>query len=321
VLLVIDVSGQSQSAAAGVKGFATYDPRIKLAGVILNRVGSDRHRRLVTDAIVALGVPVLGSLPRSDAVRLPERHLGLVQAEETDELDRVLAAMADHVEAHLDLDGIASLARAGSSIAADGAARIDPPGQRIAIARDSAFSFLYPHLIATWRGAGAELKMFSPLADEAPDASCDACWLPGGYPELHAGRLAANEHFKSGLAAFAETRPVHGECGGYMVLGKSLTDADGMTHAMAGLLSVETSFAKRKMTLGYRIATLSADCLLGVRGTRFRGHEFHYATITSAGTDAAFADVVDAYGSAPVPVGGRRGFVSASFFHVIARDL
>ncbi len=321
VLLVIDVSGQSQSAAAVVRGFATYDPRIRVAGVILNKVGSERHRRLVTEAIVALGIPVLGSLPRSETIRLPERHLGLVQAEETDELDRVLTAMADHVEAHVDLDGIASLARAGASAAPDRAARILPPGQRIAVARDAAFSFFYPHLMQSWREAGAELKMFSPLGDEAPDEACDACWLPGGYPELHAGTLAANRGFKSGLVAFAQTRPVHGECGGYMVLGRSLIDADGVTHDMTGLLSVETSFARRKMTLGYRIATLSADCLLGAKGTRFRGHEFHYATIVATGADAAFAEVSDAYGSAPMPVGGRRGHVSASFFHVIARDL
>jgi len=164
------------------------------------------------------------------------------------------------------------------------------------------------------------LRLFSPLANEAPDADCDACWLPGGYPELHAGRLAAADRFKAGLRAFAETRPVHGECGGYMVLGASLTDAEGTPHAMVGLLSVVTSFAKRKMTLGYRKATLRDDGLLGRKGTTLRGHEFHYATILDAGSDAAFADVSDAYGSAPVPVGGRRGQVSASFFHVIARD-
>lgn len=321
VLLVIDVSGQSQSAAAIVRGFATYDPRIRVAGVILNKVGSERHRRLVTDAIVALGIPVVGSLPRSESIRLPERHLGLVQAEETDELERVLSAMADVIEANVDIDGVVSLAKAGAAVASDGTARINPPGQRIAIARDAAFSFLYPHLIRSWRDAGAELVMFSPLADEAPPAQCDVCWLPGGYPELHAGRLSAASHFMTGLRTFSETRPVHGECGGYMVLGESLVDADGVEHKMAGLLSVQTSFAKRKMTLGYRIATLADDGILGSKGSRFRGHEFHYATILGLGQDAAFASVTDAYGAADTPAGSRRGNVSASFFHVIARDL
>jgi cobyrinic acid a,c-diamide synthase len=289
--------------------------------VILNKVGSERHLRLVSDAIVALGVPVLGSVPRAETIRLPERHLGLVQADETDELDRVLGAMADVIEAHVDLDGMLAAARVGQSAVPDLAASIPPPGQRIAIARDAAFTFLYPHHVQSWRRAGADLVFFSPLADQPPPADCDACWLPGGYPELHAGKLAAARGFKAGLADFAATKPVHGECGGYMVLGRALTDAEGRAHEMAGLLSVETSFAKRKMTLGYRIATLLADGPLGSRGTSLRGHEFHYATIAQAGDDDAFADVTDAYGAPATPVGGRRGHVSASFFHVIARDL
>ncbi len=144
--------------------------------------------------------------------------------------------------------------------------RLPAPGRRIAIARDAAFSFVYPHVEAGWRAAGAVLVPFSPLADEPPPEDCDACWLPGGYPELHAGRLAGAGRFLGGLRAFAETRPVHGECGGYMVLGRSLIDADGVPHAMAGLLSVETSFAKRKMTLGYRRAILEADAPLGAAG-------------------------------------------------------
>ena len=144
------------------------------------------------------------------------------------------------------------------------------PGRRIAIARDAAFSFVYPHVEAGWRAAGAELVPFSPLADEPPPEDCDACWLPGGYPELHAGALgAARGASSTGLRAFARTRPVHGECGGYMVLGRSLIDADGAAHAMAGLLGVETSFAKRKMNLGYRRAVLQADGPLG-RGRQRR---------------------------------------------------
>ena len=135
-----------------------------------------------------------------------------------------------------------------------------PPGQRIALARDAAFSFIYPHLVRGWRAAGAEIVPFSPLANEPPPADCDACWLPGGYPELHAGRLAGAGRFLAGLRLFADTRPVHGECGGYMALGAALTDSSGAVHPMAGLLGVETSFAKRRMTLGYREARLAAAC-------------------------------------------------------------
>ena len=196
---------------------------------------------------------------------------------------------------------------------------LPPPGHRIAVARDAAFTFLYPHLALGWRRAGAELVFFSPLADEAPPADCDVCWLPGGYPELHAGRLAGATGFLDGLRRFAETRPVHGECGGYMVLGRTLTDADGVTHAMAGLLDVATSFAVRKMHLGYRRVTTAADGVFGPAGTRLSGHEFHYATVTEAGGDAPFALAGDAHGAAPRPTGSRRGRVTGSFFHVIAR--
>ena len=140
---------------------------------------------------------------------------------------------------------------------------IPPPGQRIALARDAAFSFIYPHLVQGWRAAGAEIVSFSPLADQSPPSDCDLCWLPGGYPELHAGQLAAATRFREGLRRFAETRPVHGECGGYMALGQALIDASGAAHAMAGLLGVETSFEKRRMTLGYREARLASDCPLG----------------------------------------------------------
>ncbi|MDR3374121.1 MAG: cobyrinate a,c-diamide synthase, partial [Ancalomicrobiaceae bacterium] len=256
----------------------------------------------------------------SEAVKLPERHLGLVQAEETPELDAVLDALGRHVTAHVDLDKLVALAAPGSVVPGTGEGRIAPPGQRIALARDAAFSFVYPHLLDGWRRAGVEIVPFSPLADEAPPETCDVCWLPGGYPELNAGRLAAAARFKAGLTHFAETRPVHGECGGYMVLGRALTDADGVEHAMVGLLSVATSFHKRKMTLGYRAATLLADGPLGTAGTRLAGHEFHYATIVDSGTDEPFARVTDAYGTPEVPAGGRRGRVSASFFHVIAAD-
>jgi len=319
VLLVLDVSGQAQSAAAVVKGCAAYDARVRVVGVIVNRVGSERHRRLVSGAIEALGVPIVGALPRDDKIALPERHLGLVQAGETEALDARLDAIADFIEANVDCARVLELA-GGADLRAGPmpAVALHPPGQRIALARDAAFSFIYPHLTRGWRTAGAEIVPFSPLADEAPAQDCDACWLPGGYPELHAGRIAAAARFIDGLRRFAETRPVHGECGGYMTLGQSLVDASGAAHKMAGLLSVETSFAKRRMTLGYQEARLAADCALGSKGATLRGHEFHYATIASPGDDEPFAFVTDAYGAPPAPAGSRRGRVTGSFFHVIA---
>jgi cobyrinic acid a,c-diamide synthase len=325
ILLLHDVSGQAQSAAAIVSGAAHYDPRIRIAGVILNKVGSERHLRLSKDAIEATGIPVVGALPRDSAMALPERHLGLVQASETNNLEAMLDRLAERVSERIDLDQVVGLA-GPSSLAGKTAgvqhsrAALPPPGQRIAIARDQAFSFLYPHVAAGWRSAGAELMFFSPLVDEAPPAHADICWLPGGYPELHAGRLAAARTFLDGLRRFAERRPVHGECGGYMVLGHALTDAEGQAHAMAGLLPVATSFAKRKLSLGYRAVRLVADHPLGPCGTVLRGHEFHYATGIETPGNAPFVDLTDAYGGQWRPAGSRLGNVSGSFFHAIARE-
>jgi cobyrinic acid a,c-diamide synthase len=319
VVLVLDVARQAQSAAAVVRGFATHDPALRLGGVILNRVGSERHRAFVADAILALGIPVLGAMPRDAALALPERHLGLVQAAEHANLAAFAERLAATAEGHLDLDGImacaAPLALAPANQGTQAALR--PPGQRIGLAHDQAFSFIYPHLIDAWRRAGAEILPFSPLADEPPPESADTCWLPGGYPELHAEALAGAHKFSSGLRRFAATRPVHGECGGYMVLGQSLEDAAGRRHAMTGLLGHATSFVARKLHLGYRTARLRSDGALGRSGTIVRGHEFHYASLIAAGQDEPFADVTDGEGRA-VEAGGRRGHVTGAFFHTIA---
>jgi cobyrinic acid a,c-diamide synthase len=319
VVLVLDVSRQAQSAAAVVRGFAAHDPAVRIAGVILNRVASDKHRALVADAIAALGISVLGAVPREAALALPERHLGLVQAGEHSDLAALIDRLAATAERHLDLDAIAALA-APLKLAAPTALipAVPPPGQRIALAHDRAFSFVYPHLVNAWRSAGAEIVPFSPLADEPPPERADCCWLPGGYPELHADALAGAGRFMSGLRRFAETRPVHGECGGYMVLGESIEDAAEERHVMAGLLGHSTSFAKRKLHLGYRTAQLFGDGVLGRKGAILRGHEFHYATLTAAGGDECFAELRDGDGRTLGPSGGRRGRVTGTFFHAIA---
>ncbi len=318
VLLVLDVSGQSQTAAAVARGFAVHDPAVRIGGVVLNRVGSERHRDGIARAIAALPLPVLGSLPRDTAVALPERHLGLVQAgEQFGRLLELITQLADLAERQLDLDAILGLATP-LSLAPAAASFLPPPGQRVALARDDAFSFIYPHLVAAWREAGAEIVPFSPLADEAAPEDCDSCWLPGGYPELHAARLATVSRFRAGIARFAETRPVHGECGGHMVLGAGLEDAEGGRHAMLGLLGHATSFARRRLHLGYREARLLAPSPLGPPGAAVRGHEFHYASTTDAGNDPPLAVLSDASGCVLGPAGGRRGHVTGSFFHAIA---
>ncbi|MBW6526095.1 cobyrinate a,c-diamide synthase [Sphingomonas sp. RHCKR7] len=315
VVLVLDVSGQAQSAAATALGFAALDPAVRIAGVILNRVASARHERLARAGMAAAGIAVLGALPRDPALRLPERHLGLVQAGEHADLEQRIAAHAAFVRAHLDVAALRGLAAGG--IGGGAAAAIAPPAQRIALASDAAFSFTYPHLLAGWRAAGATLLPFSPLADEPPAADADLVWLPGGYPELHAGRVAAAGRFLAGLRAHAQTRPIHGECGGYMVLGETLVDADGTPHRMAGLLGLVTSYATRRLHLGYRRATLARPLGAIARDTVLFGHEFHYSSVL-AQPDAPLAAVTDADGAAVAESGSSRGSVTGSFFHLIA---
>ncbi|GAD49671.1 cobyrinic acid a,c-diamide synthase [Caenibius tardaugens NBRC 16725] len=320
VVLVLDISGQAQSAAATALGFKLLDSGITLAGVILNRVASPRHERLARAGLDAAGIAVLGALPRRGDLVLPERHLGLVQAVEHPALDAAIADYAALLSEHADLDAICrAAATSGQAPSPDPADLPAPPAQRIAMARDAAFSFVYPHVLEGWRRAGAEILPFSPLADEAPAADADMVWLPGGYPELHAGTIAAAARFLDGLRAHAATRPVHGECGGYMVLGEALIDKAGEAHRMAGLLGLVTSHAQRRMHLGYRRAELLGPIAGMAAGTRLRGHEFHYSTIVQQG-DEPLARVTDADGAVVAETGSRRGGVTGSYFHMIARD-
>ena len=321
VVLVLDVSGQSQTAAAVVRGLASHEPGVRIVGAVLGRVGSPRHRQGVAEAVERVGTPVLGALPRDASLALPSRHLGLVQAEEQSQLEARIERLADAVERHVDLSQLVALAEPLSPLGSVAGSELLPcPGRRIALAVDSAFSFTYPHLLASWRSSGASVLPFSPLADEPPPESCDSCWLPGGYPELHALRLASAKRFLEGLRHFARTRPVHGECGGYMVLGRHLRDASGTQHPMAGLLDHSTSFAERRLHLGYRRAVLRADGVLGRRGSVVRGHEFHYTTVETPGSAPPLADVFDAQGQSLGALGAQRGQVSGSFFHLVAGE-
>jgi cobyrinic acid a,c-diamide synthase len=317
IVLVLDVKGQIETAAAVAAGCASFRDDVGIAGVILNRVASARHLAMIEPAFERTGIRLFGGLANDARFALPERHLGLVQAVETADLGPRLDALADALERALPLDAIRHAARPArlDEPSMDG---LRPPGQRIAVARDRAFSFLYPHLLDHWRSAGAEIRPFSPLADEAPDPAADAVWLPGGYPELHAGALADAARFLDGLRrAAARAVPIHGECGGYMVLGQGLEDAAGRRHAMAGLLRLETSFAQRRLHIGYRRARLKVDGVLGRAGNEILGHEFHYARTLSIG-DEPLVDCRDVSG-APVPeAGGRRGSVSGTFFHAIS---
>lgn len=323
VLLVVDAAAQARSAAALIHGFRSFDPAVQVAAVIFNRVGGPGHRRVLAAAAAEAGVKALGFVPRRADIALPSRHLGLMQARETTDLDALLDRLADLVEAHVDLDAVAALARPATLgarlVAAEPGPAVPPPGGRIALARDDAFAFIYPHLLEDWHTAGAEVLPFSPLAGEAPDPAADAVWLPGGYPELHAGRLAADRAWVRGLAAARDRGAViFGECGGYMALGEVLTDADGRDWPMAGLLGLSTSFATRRLHLGYRLGRMTAGPL---EGRLWRGHEFHYATITAERGTPLWSSVEDATGAAVAAAQGlRAGRVAGSFLHLIAVD-
>jgi cobyrinic acid a,c-diamide synthase len=320
VVVVIDASGQAQTAAAVALGLARFRPGVRVAGVILNRIASPRHEALVRKGMEEAGITVLGALPKRAAIAMPERHLGLVQAEEQPALQALIAEAAALMREGVDLDALVAAAATVATPAP--AAKITPPGQRIALARDAAFSFVYPHLLHGWRAAGAEILPFSPLADQGPDPSADVCWLPGGYPELHAGALAAASTYRAALQAFAEVKPVHGECGGYMAMGEGLVDKDGTRHRMAGLLGLVTSYADRKMHLGYRQAMLAQSIPGHAARAHLAGHEFHYSTILGQ-PDKPLAQVTDATGAAVPETGSYRlqaggGLSTGTYFHLIA---
>jgi cobyrinic acid a,c-diamide synthase len=323
VVLIVDARGQGASAAALVRGFAGHRSDVALAGVIFNRVSSARHRAILEEAlaIVLPDLPVLGAVPQSDALVLPSRHLGLVPAGEHGDLDLLLDRAADVVASAVDVAALLALARP-SSLAApiDRVQPLAPLGGRIAVARDAVFAFLYPAVLEGWMRGGAELSFFSPLADEAPAAEADAVYLPGGYPELHAGALAGNATFRSGLrAAAGRVAVIYGECGGYMMLGEGLIDGAGTRHRMAGLLPLVTSFAAPRRHLGYRALRLAGASPLGPAGAGFHGHEFHYASVVSQGAAEAMFDVRDAAGKALGAAGLRTGSVMGSFMHLIDR--
>ena len=326
VVLVVDASAQGASAVAVVEGFHRHREGLPLAGVVFNRIGGARHGQLLQDAMARAipEVPVLGAIPRDPALAIPERHLGLVQASEHAALAKFMDAAADAIGKNVDTSKLLSIAEnirpptGGTAVPAR--PPILPLGQRIAVARDVAFAFTYALTLDGWRAAGAELSFFSPLADEPPDPSADAVYLPGGYPELHAGKLANATRCFDGLRRAGQGGSVvFGECGGYMVLGEGLIDADGTRHRMAGLLALETSFAARRLHLGYRRARALAAGPLGPEGAAFAGHEFHYARIVREGPGEALFEAADASGRALGSTGLRARTVMGSFVHLISR--
>lgn len=283
VLLVVDARSMARSAAALVLGFERFDPQVRFAGVVFNRIGSQRHLQYLTEALQdAVEMPVLGGIPRSAAVSIPERHLGLVIREELDSNDRFARELRRLVETHLDLDRLIDSLPKRQVAASAAAPSTVSAGQdvRIAVARDPAFCFYYEDNFDLLIENGAELVWFSPLEDDRLPEDIHGLYLGGGYPELHAARLEANRRLRRQvLAASRSGLPIYGECGGLMYLGESLQDLEGRRHAMTGCLPLQTRMLDRLRTLGYRQVETITATLLGDRGQVVRGHEFHYSEI------------------------------------------
>jgi cobyrinic acid a,c-diamide synthase len=280
VVLVVDAWAMARSAGAVVLGFERFDPELDLAGVVFNRVAGEAHWRWLREAVAArCRAAPLGYLPGRDSLALPERHLGLVTAAERGLSLALRDALAGAIEASVDVDGLLRLARSAVEPAAAPAralhGRGGPPRARIGVARDVAFQFYYPANLDLLRAAGAELVFWSPLDDaELPDV--DALYLGGGYPEVHAGRLAANRPMRGAVRAFAlDGRPVYAECGGLLYLAEALEDEAGVLQPMVGLLPTVGRMAPKRLTLGYAEVEVTRGTPIGPAGTVARGHEFH----------------------------------------------
>jgi cobyrinic acid a,c-diamide synthase len=287
VLLVIDGSAMARSAAAMVSGYAKFDPALRVAGVLFNRVGSDSHYKLLKDAVEQeTDVVAVGYLRPDPAVTISDRHLGLVTAMEqgTGEL---YGRLANAAEETIDLDRIEALARScreWPTALPQPAARRDARTVRIGVAQDLAFCFYYPDNLELLEAEEAELVRFSPMNDQVlPDV--DMLYLGGGYPELHGERLAGNISMRTAIRQFAEQGgTIYAECGGMMYLTQAIRDFAGTSHEMVGLFSADAVMKKSGLTLGYRTIELSDDCILGAAGTTVRGHEFHYSSLVPIGT-------------------------------------
>lgn len=314
VVLVVDASAMARSAAALVHGYSTFDPDLWVAGVILNRVGSDRHERMLRDAIAPLGIPVLGAVRREAAINTPDRHLGLVPAAEREREARDALDRAGEVVARsCDLDGILRLAFSAEPVRAGawdpGIPEPGPP-VRVAVAAGPSFSFLYEENLELLRRAGAEVSFFDPTSDPELPEGADALYLGGGFPEAYADALAANEPLKREVRAFAAGgRPIVAECGGLLYLSRELGG-----RPMCGVIEASARMSDR-LTLGYREARAFSNSPLAPEGMPVRAHEFHYSVVEpGAGEGGAASPAWEVAGRGPE--GFVRGSVHASYLHL-----
>ncbi len=313
VIIVVNCSSMAQSIGAIIYGFANFSKDINITGVILNLVGSKKHEMMLRDALLPLGIEVLGAIYRDDGLNIKSRHLGLILPNEIDDAEGLIIKAAKIVEKSLNLDRLIELS---SSIKkAKPTSYLAPLGQHIAIAKDKAFAFIYEHFLLGWKEAGAQVSFFSPLANQAPDETADAVFLLGGYPELFGQELANADIFMAGLIKAKERDAlIYGECGGFMVLGEALVDAKGVAHKMSGLLPITSTINKPKRVLGYRYLSHKSPLPWA---ENLVGHEFHYSSCSSNNLSPLF-EATDAKGDKLPAMGAVNKNVMGSYAHVIS---
>jgi cobyrinic acid a,c-diamide synthase len=326
IVLVLDASRSARSVAAVVKGFASFDTDLRFAGIVLNGVNSEHHFRLLATAIESTSsIPLLGRIPLSEALAIPERHLGLRTTEEETAADQRRMALAETARRYLNLDALLQLRHDSSGWAVErNGARDSPAVVRYGVARDAAFSFYYEDNLDLLRRFGAEIIFFSPLSDAHLPADLDGLYLGGGYPELYAERLSANASLRAAIRAFADSgRPVYAECGGMLYLGRSIG-----TIPMTGVLPLDFEMTDLPVDFGYVEATLTGDCLVGERGTVIHGHSFHYSKLAGSPMLPTAYQLRYSLSGKVQEEGFLRGSVLASYVHLhfggapsIARNL
>jgi cobyrinic acid a,c-diamide synthase len=327
VVLAVDARSMARSAAALVQGFQNFDPQVTFAGVLFNRIGSPGHLDYLRQALENVpGMPCLGGIPRESAITIPERHLGLVTQEEHGLDGAQVARLAALIEDSLDIDALLAALpsltpQSATGSEPDDASGLAPKGARIGVDRDAAFCFYYQDNLDLLEAAGAQLVFFSPLSDLQLPAGLDGLYLGGGYPELHARRLAANDGLCYEIQAMSRRGiPIYGECGGFMYLCRELVDQQGDTWPMTGCFPFATRMLARRKALGYREVRLSEPCLLGRAGARLRGHEFHYSQLEQG--HPLPSEIQCVYRIAPrggageVPEGYQRDQTLGSYLHL-----
>jgi cobyrinic acid a,c-diamide synthase len=320
VVLVLDAGKSARSIAAVVKGFESFDPEVRFAGIVLNHVGGDGHYRILETAIrSATATPLLGWISTVPEIAIPERHLGLHTTEETTSAEDRLAAFAQAGQDHLDLTPLLELPWTGAEVQNESApaVRVEQRRVRIGVARDKAFSFYYEDNFDLLRANGAEIVFFSPLSDASLPRKLDGLYLGGGYPELHAEALGRNAQLLTGIRDFVEQgKPVYAECGGMIYLGQSLRLSDGGNYAMAGVLPLEFEMTPQLVQFGYVDVTFIEDCLLGRKGTKVRGHSFHCSGVRAGNmTPGAYRLKYSLSGREELE-GFSRGNLLASYVHL-----